>query len=115
MIREKHRATAAPAASLSRKAKARIIIIDDHPLVRDGLAGLLSGQGQTIMACASTAGEGLEAVRKQQPDLVILDLSLANTDGLELIKQIKTELPDLPMLVVSMHDEMIYAERVLRA
>lgn len=100
----------------ARKAKAcRVVIIDDHCLVRDGLAGLLNSQGYVIAASAATAGEGLEAARKQKPDLVILDLSLMKADGLELIKQIKAEMPDLPMLVISMHDESIYAERVLRA
>lgn len=98
-----------------RKGKPRIVIIDDHSLVRDGLAGLLSTQGFAIAGSAASAGEGLDLVRKEKPDLAILDISLAKTDGLELIKQIKAERPGLPMLVVSMHDETIYAERVLRA
>lgn len=115
MTKERRNSTTTPSASLHRRAKARIVVIDDHPLVRDGLAGLLTAHGLIIAACASTAVEGIGAVRKQQPDLVILDLSLANADGLELIKQIKAEMPRMPMLVISMHDEMIYAERVLRA
>jgi DNA-binding NarL/FixJ family response regulator len=97
------------------KDKARIVIIDDHSLVRDGLAGLLSSQGFIISGTAANAGEGLELVRKSKPDLAILDISLARTDGLELLKQIKCEMPHLPVLVISMHDENIYAERVLRA
>jgi DNA-binding NarL/FixJ family response regulator len=105
--------TAAPGA---RRAKAcRIVIIDDHSLVRDGLAGLLSSQGFVIAGSAAAAGEGLDLARKQKPDLVILDMSLAKSDGLELVKQIKAEMPSLPMLVISMHDETVYAERVLRA
>jgi DNA-binding NarL/FixJ family response regulator len=95
--------------------KRRVVLIDDHSLVRDGLSGLLSSRNYVIVASAGTAPEGLEAVRKQDPDLVILDLSLVQTDGLELIKQIKVERPKLPVLVISMHDETIYAERVLRA
>jgi DNA-binding NarL/FixJ family response regulator len=113
---KEHRNATGPAAPAARhKRKARIVIIDDHSLVRDGLAGLLTSQGFTVAGSAATAGEGLELVRKERPDLAILDMSLAKADGLELIKQIKTELPDLSMLVISMHDENIYAERVLRA
>jgi DNA-binding NarL/FixJ family response regulator len=95
--------------------KTRLVIIDDHSLVRDGLSGLLSAKGFVIAGTAGSAGEGLDLVRKAKPDLAILDMSLAKSDGLELIKQIKCEMPSLPMLVISMHDENIYAERVLRA
>lgn len=107
--------TNAPAVSSGRKTKTRIVIIDDHPLVRDGLAGLLGSQGFIIAGTAASAADGLSLVRKGKPDLVILDISLAQTDGLELIKQINAEMPLVPMLVISMHDENIYAERVLRA
>lgn len=107
--------SAAPSTSPNAKAKARIVIIDDHSLVRDGLGGLLSSQGYIIAGSAATAAEGLAVIRTARPDLVILDMSLAKADGLELVKQIKSELPKLPMLVISMHDENIYAERVLRA
>jgi DNA-binding NarL/FixJ family response regulator len=103
------------AHSVNSNIKARIVIIDDHSLVRDGLAGLLASRGFIIAGTAASAAEGLDLVRKAKPDLAILDISLANTDGLELIKQIKAEMPALPMLVISMHDENVYAERVLRA
>ena len=96
-------------------AKTRLIIIDDHSLVRDGLAGLLGSKGFVIAGSAASAHEGLELIRKVKPDLAILDMSLAKSDGLELIKQIKSEMPSMPILVISMHDENIYAERVLRA
>ena len=96
-------------------AKARVVIIDDHSLVRDGLSGLLASRGFVIAGCAASAGEGLELIRKAKPDAAILDISLAKTDGLELIKQLKSEMPSLPILVISMHDENVYAERVLRA
>ena len=102
-------------SSVRRRDKARIVIIDDHALVRDGLAGLLSAHGFTIAGTADDAASGLSLIRKIKPDLAILDISLAKTDGLELIKQIKAEMPELSMLVISMHDEHIYAERVLRA
>jgi DNA-binding NarL/FixJ family response regulator len=104
-------ATPAP----SQKKSCRIVIIDDHPLVRDGLAGLLTTQGFVIAGSAASAGDGLDVLRREKPDLAILDMSLAKADGLELLKQIKAEMPNMPMLVVSMHDETVYAERVLRA
>lgn len=112
-MKKEHQKSAAPSAP---KAKAtRIVIVDDHSLVRDGLAGLLTSQGFVVAGSGATAAEGLDLVRKLKPDLVILDMSLAKTDGLELIKQIKAEMPTIPMLVISMHDENVYAERVLRA
>jgi len=107
-------ATDSPIAP-KKAIRCRVVVIDDHALVRDGLTGLLSSQGYSIAASAATAAEGLEAVRRESPDLVILDLSLVKADGLELIKQIKALTPTVPMLVISMHDESIYAERVLRA
>ena len=115
MTKERRNATATPPRAFNHKLKARIVIIDDHSLVRDGLAGLLSSQGFVVAGSAATATEGFDLVRKERPDLVILDMSLAKADGLELVKQIKAELPKLPMLVISMHDENIYADRVLRA
>jgi DNA-binding NarL/FixJ family response regulator len=101
--------------NMKRTKRIQVVIIDDHPVVRDGLAGLLSVQGYDVAAAAATAAEGLAAVRKHRPDLLILDLSLVKADGLELIKQVNSEMPALPVLVISMHDESIYAERVLRA
>jgi len=115
MTKAQKNSTSTPSNSLNQKPKARIVIIDDHSLVRDGLAGLLGSQGYNVVGAAATAAEGLDLIRKQKPDLAILDMSLAKADGLELVKQIKSELPKLPMLIISMHDENIYAERVLRA
>jgi len=104
------------AAAGARPKVHRIILIDDHPLIRQGLSQLLNSQPTLAVAgSAESAGEGIEMVRKHKPDLVILDLSLPKTDGLEVVKQLKSELPKLPMLVISMHDESVYAERVLRA
>jgi DNA-binding NarL/FixJ family response regulator len=96
--------------------KHRIVLIDDHPLVRQGLAQLLNSRPNlAVEGEADSAATGIDLVRKHKPDLVILDLSLPKTDGLELLKQLKVEFPKLPMLVISMHDESVYAERVLRA
>ena len=94
----------------------RIIIVEDHPIVRQGLAQLINHQpGLSVIGEADMPGKALDLVRANQPDLVILDVSLPKSNGLELIKQIKAERPHLPMLVISMHDEMLYAERSLRA
>ena len=96
--------------------QSRIIIVDDHPLIRQGLAQLINSRPTlSVIGEADSASAGIEMVRKNKPDLVILDLSLAKADGLEVVKQLKSELPNLPVLVISMHEESVYAERVLRA
>jgi DNA-binding NarL/FixJ family response regulator len=96
-------------------APAKILIVDDHPIVRHGLEQLI-GDAPGLVVCGSAASpaEALEAIRRLEPDLVIIDLSLGDESGLDLIKEIKTQ-SDLPMLVLSMHDEAYYADRVLRA
>ena len=92
------------------------MIVDDHPMMREGLAQLLDHESD-LQACgqADSAGQALNAVNAAAPDLVLLDISLPDRNGLELIKDLHTLHPQLPILVVSMHDEAIYAERVLRA
>jgi DNA-binding NarL/FixJ family response regulator len=100
----------------SRNAKARLLIVDDHPIVRQGLAQLIDRQSDLCVESeAEAAEEGLQMIRDGAFDMVIVDLSLRGLSGLELIKQIKTEFPELPVLVLSMHDELFYAERALRA
>jgi len=96
---------------------ARVLIVDDHPLMRDGLAFLLGNEADLVVCGeASNAGATILAVDDDPPpDLVILDLMLGSEDGLELIKQIRALRPGLLILVISMHDEWIYAERALRA
>lgn len=104
-----------PVAAVEKK-KYRIILVEDHPIVRQGLAQLINHQpGLSVVGESDTAAKALELVRANKPDLVILDVSLPKTNGLELIKQLKSEKPSLPMLVISMHDETLYAERALRA
>lgn len=116
MLRTKLKLTKGMTPAGSQSKICRIILIDDHPLVRQGLSQLLIFHPPLRMAAsAESAGEGIELVRKHKPDLVILDLSLPKADGLDVIKQLKSELPKLPILIVSMHDESVYAERVLRA
>ncbi len=94
----------------------RILLIDDHPIMRHGLAQLLRmEEGLEICGEAGSAREGIEAIPKVLPDLVILDLTLPDKHGLELLKDIQALHPGLRCLVLSMHDEALYAERVMRA
>lgn len=94
----------------------RILLIDDHPIMRHGLAQLLRmEEGLEICGEAGSAREGIEAIPKVLPDLVILDLTLPDKHGLELLKDIQALHPGLRCLVLSMHDEALYAERAMRA
>jgi DNA-binding NarL/FixJ family response regulator len=93
-----------------------IVVVDDHPIVRQGLAGLVNHEPDLhIIGEASDAAQAMTAVRTLKPELVIIDISLEGTDGLELTKSLKAQYPQLPILIMSMHDEAIYAERALRA
>lgn len=96
--------------------KAKIIIVDDHPIVRQGLADLIN-QEKDLAVCgqAEDAAGAMKAIRELEPDVVIVDITLADSSGIELIKDIKIQYPDLPVLTLSMHDESLYAERALRA
>src|SRR2546429_9602652 len=94
----------------------RIVIIDDHPLFRKGLEQLIhSEDGFAVCGEANNAPEAMDVIRKLNPDLAIVDLSLPGANGIELIKNIRAEFPKLPILVLSMHDESLYAVRALRA
>lgn len=96
--------------------KSRVLIVDDHPVVREGL-GRRIGRQDDMDVCgeAETRADALALVASSNPDLVIVDLGLKDSSGLELIKDIKVRQPDLPVLVLSMQDESVYAERVLKA
>jgi Response regulator containing a CheY-like receiver domain and an HTH DNA-binding domain len=101
---------------MKRGTKKRILIVDDHPMMRQGLAQLIDNESDlSVCGESDTAGQALSAVSTQKPDLVIADISLPDRNGLELIKDLQAMHSDLPVLVVSMHDESLYAERVLRA
>ncbi|HKI68456.1 MAG TPA: response regulator transcription factor, partial [Verrucomicrobiae bacterium] len=96
--------------------KSRIFIVDDHAMFREGLRQLIDRESDfAVCGDAAEASEALEGIKKQKPDLVIVDISLSGTSGIDLIKAIKSDYEDLPVLVVSMHDEALYAERALRA
>src|SRR5438105_8825836 len=94
----------------------RIVIVDDHPLFRKGLEQLIHSDGAfAVCGEAGNAPEAMDVIRKLNPDLAIVDLSLPGANGIELIKNIRAEFPKLPILVLSMHDESLYALRALRA
>lgn len=96
--------------------KKRIFLADDHPLVREWLTNLIQQQSD-LMVCgeAETAPAALSAIASAIPDLVIADINLKNSSGIELIKNLKELHPQIPVLVLSMHDESLYAERAFRA
>ncbi len=97
-------------------ARTRVFIVDDHPVVRQGLAQMINQETDlTVCGEAEDAPHALEGIASLQPDLVLIDLSLKGSSGLELIKALRASYATLPMLVVSMHDESLYVERVLRA
>jgi len=99
-----------------RPAKKTILIVDDHHILRRGLAALINFESDlTVCGEAANHAAALVAIREQQPDLVIVDLSLGGRDGLDLVKDIKLRHPKVPALVLTMHDESVYAERCLRA
>jgi DNA-binding NarL/FixJ family response regulator len=97
-------------------AKRKVFLVDDHPIVRQGLAQLINNESDlVVVGQGEDAYQSLRAIREAKPDLVLVDVSLKDSDGIELLKELKSQSPDLPALVVSMHDESLYAERALRA
>ena len=103
-------------AAKNKNSAKRLLIVDDHPMMRTGLAQLIGNEPDLkVVAEADNARQALSVVEKNNFDLALLDISLPDKNGLELIKDLRAVRPGLMILVVSMHDEMIYAERVLRA
>ena len=103
-------------AAKNKNSAKRLLIVDDHPMMRTGLAQLIGNEPDLkVVAEADNARQALAVVEKNNFDLALLDISLQDKNGLELIKDLRAVRPGLMILVVSMHDEMIYAERVLRA
>ncbi len=96
--------------------KRRVFLVDDHPMVRERLAQAI-GRNPSLEVCgeADDAPDALQAILKVQPHVVVVDLSLKRSHGLELIKNLQIQCPDLPVLVLSMYDETLYALRALRA
>jgi DNA-binding NarL/FixJ family response regulator len=108
--------TGAPDVASEADSKKRVFLVDDHTMFREGLRQLI-GRETNLMVCgdAPDADSAMPAIRETKPDVVVVDISLAGGSGIDLIREIKTEFEDLPVLVVSMHDESLYAERALRA
>ena len=96
--------------------KSRVFIVDDHPLVRDGLANLINAQ-RDLMVCgeAEDSTQALTKIRKTRPHVALIDISLKNESGLELVKDLRNQFPQVALIVLSMHDEALYAERSIRA
>ena len=96
--------------------KSKILVVDDHPMIREGLVRLVDDE-QDLAICgqADDAPEALKAISETKPDVVVVDISLKNSSGIELMKSIKAQYPKLPVLILSMHNEALYAERALRA
>lgn len=98
------------------KHKARILIVDDHPIVREGLRARISSQSDMeVCGEAADVKEALAAVQKDHPDLVLADISLGDSNGLDLIQRLKADGRKIRMLVLSAHDDSLYAERALKA
>jgi DNA-binding NarL/FixJ family response regulator len=98
------------------KTKTAILIVDDHPMMRQGLVQLINNEPDlAVNGEAETAEQALSLIGQSVPNLVLADISLTGKSGLELIKDVQSLHPGLAVLVISMHDESIYAERVLRA
>lgn len=97
------------------REKKRLLVLDDHPMMREGLAQLVNGESD-LMICgqAGTGREALDLVAKAGPDLLLVDISLPDKNGLEVVKELREFHPQVPVLVISMHDESLYAERALK-
>ncbi len=102
--------------SKTERNKRKVLIVDDHPVVRDGLTSLINHEDD-LYVCGQTgqAHQALGLITELKPDVVIVDITLGDSDGIELTKDIKARHAKLPVIVLSMHDESIYAERVLHA
>lgn len=105
-----------PSPSETVARKSRVFIVDDHPLVREGLTNLINGQDDLIVCGeAKDSAQAINGVAKARPDVALIDISLENESGLELVKQLGSQFPQVALIILSMHDEVLYAERALRA
>ncbi len=96
--------------------KTRVLVVDDHPIVRQGLTMMINREPDLqVIAEAEEAHGAMQAISTAHPDFLIVDISLNGPDGLDLLKNVKAHYPHLPVLILSMHDELMYAERALRA
>jgi DNA-binding NarL/FixJ family response regulator len=106
----------APVEGSSPTAPKKVFIVEDHPVFREGLMQIINSEGDlTVCGEAGDAEHALEAIPSLKPDLVVVDITLPGKSGLELIKDLRARNGGLKLLVLSMHDEALYADRVLRA
>ena len=112
----KAEAKQAPAPVVNRRPKIKVLLVDDHPILRAGLRRLIDAEAD-MMVCgeAEDGPRAFDLVGTLQPDIAVIDISLKGSNGIELIKNLKARYPELPTLILSMHDESLYAERALRA
>lgn len=102
--------------SRSTRPKTNVLLVDDHPMIRRGIADLINGEADyQVCGEAATMQEAMALTSKTKPDLLIVDVSLDGNNGIELMKNLSSRWPAIPLLAYSMHDESIYAERALRA
>lgn len=105
-----------PGSPIPGRAPYRVFVVDDHPIVRQGLELLINQEGDLVVCGeAESAAAALETLALDRPDVLVLDVSLNGPDGLDLLKAVRAADSSLPILMLSMHDEGIYAERALRA
>jgi DNA-binding NarL/FixJ family response regulator len=116
LFRDGNKPAKTPGAALGGIRKTRVFLVDDHPLVREWLTNMINQQPDLVVCGeADGAPQALEAIGGARPQVAIVDLSLKSGSGLELVKNLKQTCPDVAVVVLSMHDEMLYAERVFRA
>jgi DNA-binding NarL/FixJ family response regulator len=105
-----------PSSSEPAAGRKKILVVDDHPIMRAGLRQVIAEENDLVLCGEAEDIPGaLKAIEKLQPDLAVVDISLRDGSGMDLVKDIRIRWPDLKVLVLSMHDEVFYAERVLRA
>jgi DNA-binding NarL/FixJ family response regulator len=101
---------------MPREMRAKVVLVEDHPMFREQLAHLINKQeDMAVCAEADNAGDGFAAIKRQQPSLAIIDITLKGSSGLELLKDLRAQGSKVPVLMLSMHPESLYAERALRA
>jgi DNA-binding NarL/FixJ family response regulator len=109
-------AAAQPPAVTAKKNPTRVVIVDDHPLLRKGVGQLIDNEKDlSVVGEAEDAAKALTMIEAARPDVALIDISLGGASGIELLKNIKARFPKLLVLVLSMHDESVYAHRALRA
>lgn len=116
MLKRKEPKAAQQRCAGGTRKPSRVLIVDDHPLIRKGVRALIDVQSDmTSCGEAASANEAQVQVDKTRPDIAVVDVSLPGNSGIELIRDLKARHPELPILVLSMHDEMLYAEQTMRA